>query len=144
MIVADASLAAKWLFWEEGSDAALLFLERYQDQLVAPDLIVVEVASALVRTANMHKHVADEMQHLLDRWCGDWGGALIATVRSTPPIVRTAGRLAIELGHPIADCVYLALAIENDCDLVTCDAKFAAKAEPVYPRARTLTRYLAA
>ncbi len=49
-----------------------------------------------------------------------------------------AARLALDLGHPLKDCIYLALAMELGCDLVTCDARFAAKAKGVWAGVRVL------
>jgi predicted nucleic acid-binding protein len=46
--------------------------------------------------------------------------------------------LAIDIGHPLKDCVYLVLAMELDCELVTCDARFAKKAKSVWGRVRVL------
>lgn len=43
---------------------------------------------------------------------------------ATPGLVERAGWLAINLGHPIQDCVYLALAHQLDCPLATADVKF--------------------
>jgi len=49
------------------------------------------------------------------------------------PVTLTAGRrllgpaldLALELQHPVYDCLYLALAVERDIPLVTADEKLA-------------------
>jgi predicted nucleic acid-binding protein len=46
--------------------------------------------------------------------------------------------LAQTLGHTLKDCLYLALARELDCDFLTCDARFVAKAALLSPRARLL------
>ena len=62
MIVVDASLAVKWFLTEAGSDAASAVLAMRARSLAAPDLIIVEVAAALVRRANMDKREADEMR----------------------------------------------------------------------------------
>lgn len=51
-VVVDASLAAKWIVNEEGTEAAVNLLERWagEDFLVAaPCLIFVEVANALYK-----------------------------------------------------------------------------------------------
>jgi predicted nucleic acid-binding protein len=39
------------------------------------------------------------------------------------PLVRAA-RLAVTLGHPIRDCIHLALADQLGCALTTCDVGF--------------------
>jgi hypothetical protein len=47
MIVVDAGLAAKWLIWEKGSEDAFYFLERFGREFCGPDLVFLEVASAM-------------------------------------------------------------------------------------------------
>jgi predicted nucleic acid-binding protein len=49
-------------------------------------------------------------------------------------------KLALELNHPLQDCIYLALAERFDAPLVTADEKFAAKAHARYPRVRLLSQ----
>ena len=49
-----------------------------------------------------------------------------------------AAKLAINLGHPLKDCLYLTLAMELGYPLITADAKFAAKARGVYGDVRVL------
>ncbi|MBV9290696.1 MAG: type II toxin-antitoxin system VapC family toxin [Hyphomicrobiales bacterium] len=42
-------------------------------------------------------------------------------------LLAIATRMAVELNHPAYDCVYLALAAENDCQLVTADERLLRK-----------------
>ena len=141
MIVVDASIALKWLLWEAQSEAALDFLQRYRSDLIAPDLILIEVTRALVRIANEHKVEREPVAQLLERWIGDWGQAAVDTVRTAPARLRAGAELALRLGHPLPDCLYLALAIERQAELATADAKFQRKAVEVYPAVRMLADY---
>lgn len=50
----------------------------------------------------------------------------------------------MRLGHPVKDCLYLALAMELRCDVATRDAKFIARARKIYPAVRHLSDYPAA
>lgn len=133
MIVVDASLIVRTISWEEGSAAALDFVDSYPDELVAPDLVLSEVGSAIVRRANMGEMPAEAAEHALSAWAKAVREGLLSLHPMTPGDMERAARLAITLGHPIADCFYLALAMDLDCGLATCDAKFAAKARSVYP-----------
>lgn len=133
MNVVDASVAVKWFVDEKRSAAAFELLERKQGLLRVPELFVLEVAATLVRIANIDKASRENSQaalyHLLDLLDR---GAL--TVEASPPgQIVDAAQLAIDLGHPIKDCVNLALAMKLDCPLVTADAKFAAKARERWP-----------
>jgi predicted nucleic acid-binding protein len=136
MIIVDASLAAKWIFWEADSEQALDFWSVNAGDLGAPDLIAVEVAAAVVRRANMEKMLADDMKEALAVWGRMLAGSSLQQFRMSTSRVLSSSRLAIDIGHPFKDCIYLILAMELDCELVTCDARFAKKAKDVWDRVR--------
>lgn len=138
MIILDASVGVKWYFREAGSDAALDLLIKYATEISVPELFVVEVCSALVRKANMDKIQADGVGALLADFQNklDIGAFRIIPLPQNQPL--GAARIAVNIGHPLKDCIYLALAMEAGCDLLTCDARFAAKARGVYPGVRVL------
>jgi predicted nucleic acid-binding protein len=46
--------------------------------------------------------------------------------------------LALSIGHPLKDCLYLALAIELGCELATCDRPLVDNAQSIYPKLRHL------
>lgn len=142
MIVVDASLAAKWVLWEEDSEDAVRFFRRFGGQFQAPELMLVEVASAIVRRANMIKDIEKAAFASLDRWSAYWMDGAVETVALAPDHLTSAGRLGIMIGHPLKDCIYLALAMELSCPLVTCDAKFQAKARPLYPDVHLMKEFL--
>ena len=139
MIVIDASLAVKWFLEEPESDAARQKLADNLGQITVPDLFVIEVTAALVRNANIHKRTYPAMRAHIADFAALLAGNELQQVRPTPPQVAKAATLALDLGHPLKDCIYLALAVELGCDLVTCDARFAAKAKGVWDRVRVLS-----
>lgn len=121
--VVDASLATKWLIEENDSALADALLARWFDRLHAPDLFLIEVARAIVRRCNERVITSDTAQETL----GDFRWRIlpgIALHRVTPPLMAEGARLAIDLGHPLQDCIYLALADELGVPLVTSDVKF--------------------
>lgn len=138
MIVIDASLAAKWIIVEPNSAAALAFLEECTEPLIAPDLIAIEVSSAIVRRANMNKALGETMRLANIRWASLLDAGTIALRRPTSGDILEAASLAIDLGHPLKDCIYLVLAMKLDCELVTCDARFDQRAKGVWDRVRVL------
>lgn len=137
-IMVDASLAYKWFVEEDGSDAADALLAPNIGQISVPDIFLVEVAAALVRDANMHKQNAVGRRKALERFFGLVDDQSILAHRIDTAQLAMATNLAIDLGHPLKDCIYLALAMDLRCDLVTCDAKFAAKASTVWSGVRVL------
>ncbi len=138
MIVVDASLVVKLFRGEPDSDLAERIYAEHQGELAAPDLLAIEVAAALVRNANMVKSSRPFIEMALAEFGQVLRDATIALHRLDERQLAVAAKYALDLGHPLKDCIYLALAIELGCDLLTCDAKFAAKARGVWAGVRVL------
>ncbi len=117
--VVDASVAVKWLVAEplSGESAALLDSGA---TLLAPDLLFAEAASAL---AAKHRHGEMNQEELAEA-VDLLRIAPVATPLSMRQLAASAGRLAVDLGHPVYNCFYLALAIHEDYPLVTADTSF--------------------
>ena len=128
MIVVDASMVVKLFREEVGSEQAEQLFAENSGALCGPDLLAIEVAAALVRNANMVKAVRPVMERALAEFAQMLREETIATSPTSPDQLVRAANLALEIGHPLKDCVYLALAMDLDCKLITCDAKFASKA----------------
>jgi len=120
--VVDASVAVKWLVREPLSQQASLLLAK-EVSLLAPDLLFAEAANALWAMRQRGDLEDDEFEEA------------VQTLRTAPVLVPStllqlvpaASRLAADLGHPIYDCFYLALAIQEQYPVVTADARFHAK-----------------
>jgi predicted nucleic acid-binding protein len=136
--VIDASVAVKWFVDEDGSDLARLLLETQQGLLHIPDIFVVEVSATLVRNANATKASHGIFRAGLYRLIDLIDRQSLILEHTPPGHVMAASNLAIDLGHPLKDCLYLALAMELGRPLITCDTKFAAKAREVYAGVRVL------
>lgn len=132
MIVVDASVAVKWFVEEAHSAQASALISVHSGELAGPDLLCVEVSSALVRNANTVKQSRPHVAAALDRFEALIAEGGVSLHRSSHGDIRAAANLAIELGHPIKDCVYLRLAMKLDCPLVTADRRFADKARAIY------------
>lgn len=142
IVVVDASLATKWMLWEADSRDALNFLFDRERQVCGPDLLFVEVAGAIVRRANQNRDIAPDALEALRKWTIAWGAHAVRPHRVTQRRLFEAGKLAVALGHPLKDCIYLALAIELSCDLATCDERFRNKAVRIYPNIRLLRQFV--
>lgn len=91
--------------------------------LVVPDVFWGESSNALVRKVRLGMLTSDDALDayaLLRR--------LVARTLATEPLGRTAIPLALDLGHPVYDCFFLAAAIIHDAPLLTADREFHARA----------------
>ena len=116
--VVDASVAMKW-FATEVHSAAARRLVAPDTALYAPDFLLVEFANVIWKKSRRREITADE------------GQATVSALRAVPLDLRPSGdlvpvalKLAVELDHPIYDCVYLALAVALHCPVVTADNRF--------------------
>jgi predicted nucleic acid-binding protein len=119
--VVDTSVAVKWVVpeggsaIEDGTEAALALLAH---ELVAPDCIVGEFANALfkkVQRGEMGREQANEAFAILPE---------MVSFFPTANLVQAALELALDIVHPVHDCIFLVGAIQHDVSLITADAKF--------------------
>ncbi|MCP5433230.1 MAG: type II toxin-antitoxin system VapC family toxin [Alphaproteobacteria bacterium] len=116
--VVDASVAVKWLVDEPFSDEAARLLDD-GIALVAPELVYVESANALWA---MHRRGDIGLSDFTEA-LSVLKAAPVAVPASMRQLAAPAGRLAVDLGHPVYDCVYLALALQEQCPVVTADPR---------------------
>lgn len=138
MIVIDASLAAKWYLDEALADEAEQVLFEHSGDIAVPDLFVSEVIGALVRRANMDKATRQSSEIAIRRFTSLFEAGAITAIRGDPEFAARAAALAMDIGHPVKDCMYLTLAMDLRCALVTADAKFGGKARRLWDRVRML------
>jgi predicted nucleic acid-binding protein len=130
-IVVDASVALKWVLDEPESEAAAAL---QADELLAPDLWLAEAANALWRYSRTGQITIEEANERLT----ELKNAPVASVPIGPHLSAALG-LAVEIGHPVYDCLYLALAIACDTHVVTADRRFVAAATGLTGRVRPLS-----
>ena len=118
----DASVAVQWFAREPGSDASAALVEGNQP-LVAPDIMPLEVANALWKKARHGDVPAGDLQPAVTRIL-----ASDITLVPTRTLLERAVRLAVEIGHPVYDCVYLVLAEERGAPLASLDERLRATA----------------
>jgi len=125
-IVADASLAVKWVVAEDDSPKARLVGEGRT--LLAPELMLVECANILWKHQRRGE-VASEL-------ASELASAAFVALQNGPfvwtrdaKLVDDARRLASDLNHPVYDCLYIALALRNGVPVVTADRRLAALAQ---------------
>jgi predicted nucleic acid-binding protein len=134
--VIDASVAAKWFFQEPDSDKARDLLEqvrRGQVLLLAPELLAAEIGSMLWKRVLREGVSLDDATAQYARF----KRVSVALVRITR-LVDSALQLALRYRHSIYDCLYVALALEVPCDLLTADERLYRTFRPSFPRVRLL------
>ncbi|MEY4501691.1 MAG: hypothetical protein RIS52_1581 [Pseudomonadota bacterium] len=118
-MIVDASVAFKWLVEEPDSDIAISWLSH--DILKAPAIIYAEAGNALTKRIRggelKAKGAAENLQRLV---------RMITTVDDQPFLGRALD-MAVALDHSYYNCLYLALGEALGDQLLTADAKFAAK-----------------
>ena len=120
-LTVDASVVTKWFVAESLCDEARLVLGR-RVRLHAPELVLAEFANTIWKKARRNE-VPDPGLYLAEL-------ATLPDVIDLCPIrhlAERAARIALEIDHPIYDCLYLACAEITDSDLITADRRFADK-----------------
>jgi len=138
VIVVDASVAVKWALDEDDSSVALALLDQPTNVFVGPDLLSVEVAGAVTRRVNMGDLDPTDVDTPIGTWLGLLHSEAVILHRTSSAQLLAAVHLAAQLRHPLKDCIYLALAIEHGCDLVSCDRRLLDKAAPIHAKVRHL------
>ncbi len=119
MVVVDASVAAMWFLPEEQSHHAALLLAPDYD-LAAPDILRMEVASALLKALRRNEITAPEAVEALDTLSA-------AALRLFPAgdHLQTAFHIARRHGGSLYDAIYVALARALRAPIVSNDVQMA-------------------
>ncbi|MBE9050700.1 type II toxin-antitoxin system VapC family toxin [Nostocales cyanobacterium LEGE 11386] len=116
--VLDASVAIKWVVTEVHSDAARSLLKSNHTFLV-PDFFFAEVANVLWKRVRRGEDTADNARQTL---------ADLTTIPLemylSQPLMPLALDIALQNNRAVYDSLYLALAITQQCQMVTADEKF--------------------
>jgi predicted nucleic acid-binding protein len=136
--VIDASVVLKWFLIEEENQGADTLFEAFltgRIELVAPDVILLEVANALWKQAALLKILrSDEAVSIFRDFI-----TLPLNLRPSNPLASHALDLAMKFQHPVYDMLYCALAIENHCEFLTADQVLVSRLSGRLPFVRLLT-----
>ena len=119
--VLDASVAVKCVLPEKDSPKAVRLLNAYRKaihELIAPDTFPVEIAHALTRA---------ERRKIIQPPQG--AKRFAALMRTRPllhpylPLLPRAFAISSAMRVGVYDCIYIALAEQESCELVTADGK---------------------
>ena len=116
--IVDASVACKWFLQEELSSEARNFAGQ-AGHFFAPELILAECANVAWRqgvSGMISIRHAQEFTRALPDW--------FEVLTPSRELREAALEMAVALGHPLYDCMYLALAQRRALPLVTADHAF--------------------
>lgn len=122
-LVVDASVALKWFVESAHSEAAVKLLER-DEELIAPDLVVAEVANAAWKLARAGHIEGEHGRQIVDSIAQAFSRLI-----SSEELASRAYDLAARLEHPVYDCLYLALTVKERARLVTADRRLQRRLE---------------
>src|SRR5437016_5831231 len=129
--VLDASVAIRWVVPSPLSAKALKLRDDYLNgihDLIAPDIFPAETASALTKS---------ERQKLIA--VGDAAILHLKVLRACPslhphiPLIPRAIEISSQTRTPFYDCLYVALAEQEQCEVVTVDDKLINSIQKQFP-----------
>jgi predicted nucleic acid-binding protein len=129
--VIDSSVALKWVLPEADSARAIRLRDEYGNgihEFLAPDLFPSEIANGLASAERQKRIRTGESAIFLN----DVLSAAPALAHSAPLLIR-AMEISIATKQAVYDCIYVALAEVEGCELVTADDKLARSLRPSYP-----------
>ena len=127
MPVVDASVALKWFVDEPDSAHASALREAHlagHSPLVAPDLLIYEVANAL-----LHNSKFSEQE--IERALATLYDLQLELVTPTAELAQTVIRVAGRFGLTFYDALYVGLAQELDMELITADRRLSRRLGPL-------------
>ncbi len=117
--VLDICVGLKWVLAESDSDKAISLrtdVQRKVNELIAPDIFPVECAHALTKKERQ-KPVPDARALWTDMMTD------APELFPTLPLMDRALTISTQCRHNVYDCLYIALAEREDCELITSDEK---------------------
>jgi len=136
--VLDACVALRWVLIEQDSDKARRLRDNYQNQiheLIAPESFSVECAHSL--TKKERQRIIPDARKLWDDIMLDSPG-----YTSILPLMDRALEISIQTRQGVYDCLYVALAEREGCELLTADDRLIRNFQPTYPFITPLTSLL--
>ncbi len=137
--VIDSSVMVKWVLTEPDSDKALRLRDdlcQSVHELLAPDIFTVEAAHALTRAERQPRIPVGQAR------------GLFLDILTTPPhavpfqpLLLRAIDISSAMRIGVYDCIYVALAEQEKCELATADISMVRVLQPTFPFLRTLSSF---
>jgi predicted nucleic acid-binding protein len=134
--IIDAGVAVKWFIPEDDSATARRLLELFHQGaagLTAPDLLIAEATNVFWKRAGRNDITAQEAEDNLSDLL-----ALNLPLVSSSLLAPQALAIARAHRRSVYDCLYLALALDRGCDLVTTDERLVNAVGAQFPQLKLL------
>jgi predicted nucleic acid-binding protein len=135
-VVLDASVLVKWVIADSYSERADLLLDQFaagELEVIAPAIANWEVLNVISRKAKRGS---------IDKRSAEIAGAEFLALRirliDNEALQHSAFLLSLEHQRALYDCLYVALALQTRCHLITADERLVNALSPVYPFVRLL------
>lgn len=129
--VLDSSVALKWVLAEADSARAIRLRDEFANgihELLAPEVFTPEVGNALVFAERGGRIRPGEAAVLLKNVL-----RAAPVIHPSPASLLRAMETALSTRHAVYDCLYVALAEREGCELVTADNKLIKSLRPSFP-----------
>ena len=117
--VVDANVAIKWVLPEIYSQLALQLLENEENKLLVPDFFFSEIGNILWKRVRSREINLITSQKYFNEIL-----AVNLQIYQSIQLVPLALDIAVGIQQAVYDCVYLALAVQESCQMVTADERF--------------------
>jgi len=128
--ILDSSVGFKWVVIEQDTQKARALRDDYRNaihELHSPDVFSIEIGHALTRAERQGRIAAPQ------------AGLLLADILNTAPLLHPslplllrACEISSQMRVGIYDCLYVALAEREGCELVTADDKVLRVLQPQF------------
>lgn len=125
-LVVDASVALKWFLNEPLAEASAGLL-ALPDRLIAPELLLSEVTHALLKRYRRGELENDEIESAVSRL------PELVSIVSAASLNLNALEIAKAYDRSAYDALYVALALKQECRLVTADERLYNALVGAYP-----------
>ena len=127
--VLDASVGLKWVLNEVDTTIAQRVRDGFRNgaqELISPDCYVLEVAHGLTKA---------ERRGFVPDAAALWNELMLDCPQLFPslPLMIRAMAIARQAGISVYDCLYVALAEREGCDLLTADARVINSLQSTFP-----------
>ena len=129
--ILDSSVAFKWVVPEQHSDKALRLRASVQagvDELLSPDVFPGELGHAVTRAERQGRITIGEALRL-------WSEVMMTAQQlvASLPLTHRAIVISSQTRIGVFDCLYVALAERESCELVTADTRLISNLQPRFP-----------